>query len=77
MNLVIHICTLVYVEHLFSCIWYALGEWQASKNAPNWMMDLNLEDKKWEVKYLQSFYFSTVTMFTIGFGDITPKSILI
>lgn len=28
------------------------------------------------LKYLYSFYYSAVTMFTVGYGDITPSSIL-
>lgn len=34
----------------------------------------NDEDKKNFTSFFQTFYFTTVTHFTVGFGDITPKS---
>jgi len=34
----------------------------------------NEEDKKNFSSFFQTFYFTTVTHFTVGFGDITPKS---
>lgn len=34
-----------------------------------------MEDEEWKLKYLDSFYFSTVTMLSVGYGDIVPISI--
>ena len=35
----------------------------------------NDEDKKSFETYFQTLYYTIITHFTIGFGDITPKSI--
>jgi voltage-gated potassium channel Kch len=29
----------------------------------------------WDIKYLNALYFSIVTMTTVGFGDIVPRTI--
>jgi hypothetical protein len=31
-----------------------------------------MENEDWQIKYLESFYFSTVTMLSVGYGDIVP-----
>lgn len=31
-----------------------------------------VSDDKWHVKFLHAYYFITVTMVTVGFGDISP-----
>lgn len=29
-------------------------------------------DEDWTVQYVYSVYFSAVTIFTVGYGDVTP-----
>jgi hypothetical protein len=40
----------------------------------NWIIQKGLESAEWYEKYIWSYYWSTTTMLTIGFGDITPNS---
>ena len=40
----------------------------------NWLNAYELNDKGIFVKYLNSVYYSFITMSTIGYGDITPET---
>ncbi|CAD8093943.1 unnamed protein product [Paramecium primaurelia] len=62
---------LIYVLHLFSCIWF----FNSSLNTQNsWIILKELDHQTWQVQYLEAFYFAIVTMLTIGYGDNVPKS---
>ncbi|CAD8116941.1 unnamed protein product [Paramecium sonneborni] len=66
---------LFYVIHLFSCLWFWVGNYSREKNDQNWLDSLkDVPIMDWTDEYLQSFYYTCVTMFTIGYGDISPKS---
>ena len=42
----------------------------------SWQDSVVQNDTDWDGEYLQAFYYVCVTMFTVGYGDITPKSYL-
>jgi hypothetical protein len=64
----------MYLEHLFACLWFFLGRYGNVHNENNWLLAKDLINEDWKLQYLYSFYYSSVTMFTIGYGDITPQS---
>jgi hypothetical protein len=35
---------------------------------------LEINDNSWKSKYVHAFYFTIVTMITVGYGDISPKT---
>lgn len=71
-NLIILILLILYIEHIFSCVWYFVADWQEVNGQNNWMSAFGIESETWEIKYLNGFYFSTVTMLSVGYGDIVP-----
>ncbi|CAD8107182.1 unnamed protein product [Paramecium primaurelia] len=65
------ILTLLYILHLFSCIWFYFSSIRVEDS---WIRFNEIENKDWEEQYLQALYFAVVTMLTIGYGDMVPKN---
>ncbi|KAL4487100.1 hypothetical protein ABPG72_001552 [Tetrahymena utriculariae] len=62
--------TILFFTHIFSCIWIYTGESTSQQN--NWISYTRLQDEQWYILYLKAYYFVTVTMVTVGYGDIVP-----
>ncbi|KAM3142008.1 hypothetical protein pb186bvf_005881 [Paramecium bursaria] len=70
-NLLKLITSLVYIIHIFSCVWF----WISEIDVPNsWIQQKHLVGSDWTSQYLESFYFGLVTITTIGYGDNVPQS---
>ncbi|CAK60746.1 unnamed protein product (macronuclear) [Paramecium tetraurelia] len=65
------ILTLMYILHMFSCIWYFNSNLSIEDS---WIQYKFLDQQPWQAQYLEAFYFAIVTMLTIGYGDNVPKS---
>ena len=57
---------------IFSLIFYNYYGNKSNWNINKSNLDINCEDE--HVSLSDMFYFTTVTSFTIGYGDITPKT---
>lgn len=40
----------------------------------NWTKSIDRFDLSWSSRYVYSLYFACSTMFTVGYGDVTPKN---
>jgi hypothetical protein len=54
--------------HISSCLWVFV----AKLEVPNWITMTGSEDTDNLSLYIEAFYFNLVTIFTVGYGDITP-----
>ncbi|CAD8200380.1 unnamed protein product [Paramecium pentaurelia] len=70
-GLVKFILTLLFILHLFSCIWFWFSQISIDDS---WIRFNGLDLKPWELQYLEALYFAVVTMLTIGYGDNVPKN---
>lgn len=71
------IVVLFFVLHCYSCLWFFVGEYTYEANFKgSWLVAQGIQAESWSIQYLYSFYFSTVTMFTIGYGDVIPINYL-
>ena len=60
------------ISHIFACLWilYGLNE----NNEDTWLKNKNLLEKGRKDQYISAYYFATVTMITVGYGDILPSN---
>ena len=68
--------TIIFLSHLFSCTWYIVAMLEVSNNplAETWVQKSGLLYEDWQIKYVFAFYYSIVTIVTVGYGDVTPSN---
>ncbi|KAL4465096.1 hypothetical protein ABPG73_022593 [Tetrahymena malaccensis] len=59
------------LAHMNGCIF----NYVAKNLDESWLTKNNLQNSDWYVRYINSVYFSFITMVTVGYGDITPISL--
>jgi len=75
-NLLKLIFKVLSIAHLCGCAWHYIAKWEISDLEMNntWLNYVKVQNDDWQVRYVNSLYFSIVTMVTVGYGDISPQN---
>lgn len=68
------------IGHFISCVWIITAQIERSLGSEITWMDSQRTSStsqlslsaNWELQYIEAFYFSMVTMVTVGYGDVLP-----
>lgn len=73
MDLVSLITSIYFVAHIMACMFYYIG-YNSKASGDSWLFAEGLMDEEPLVRYNFAFYWATMTMVTVGYGDVTPKN---
>jgi len=57
-------------------VWIQVYHYENQLKIDSWISFKNIEKEDWVSFYISAYYYSTVTMITVGYGDYKPVIIL-
>ena len=63
------------ITHIFSCAWIFVGNSEFLTQGTSWLIKFGLGEENLFRIYISSFYYTLVTIFSIGYGDIIPVTL--
>ncbi|KAL4497691.1 hypothetical protein ABPG73_020788 [Tetrahymena malaccensis] len=63
---------IVYIGHFIACIWAIIAQFEDFYGYQTWAKYPVWNKCSWYQLYIDAYYFTTVTMITVGYGDIIP-----
>ena len=74
MNLLALVINCVIISHFFACAWYYVGTIERNSEK-NWLLSSDIVNESRLYKYVYCYYWTTVTILTVGYGDISPRNL--
>ncbi|CAD8082486.1 unnamed protein product [Paramecium sonneborni] len=74
LDLIFLIISLYYFIHIIGCLWHYLAIVSEDLNLLSWLSKYSLQDESHWIKYDYAIYWATMTMVTVGYGDITAAN---
>ena len=69
-DLIVLFLLIIFIAHLAACGWYYVGVNSIpDQHSSNWIKEKGLLWENWQIQYMSSFYWSIVTVMTVGYGD--------
>lgn len=62
------------ILHLFACVWHFTGLYSIKYDNRSWIVKYEILDRSITVRYLYSLYWSSVTIMTVGYGDMVGQN---